>query len=404
MSGEDTLIPRFLGLIRIKTRMGRNIRLVVMNNLMPRAHKIHKIYDIKGSTLGRWATEEEKRRPHVTLKDLDLKHELALPPWMLEKFQKQVDDDCGWLRMLGIMDYSLLMLVRAVPMRRAHVPCTCRARAVRTPCAHRAHAVRTHSSRPSSDPRRTPEALRGPHCSHGHTPALAAHPPWPPRSPRPGRTRSPGRTSAPAAPQMHFKRGLQSERETDAEYEDSDSGREHGGGPRAASATELGSRSSTVRGMSMSSVSVSVDELSSYSYESPSSPRTMGAASSCSVPAMLEAAAAGAASVATSTSAAPSDDTPRPSRSRRFRLPGKAAARRSRSEDGDSDSDDEASVIIGGGSSASNLPRLNDADLAQARMHACMHVCTRPRPRPCLRPRTSHTSVSRMQIRSRMQL
>ena len=54
-SGEDTLIPRFLGLIRIKTRMGRNIRLVVMNNLMPHKHMIHKKYDIKGSTLGRWA-------------------------------------------------------------------------------------------------------------------------------------------------------------------------------------------------------------------------------------------------------------------------------------------------------------------------------------------------------------
>ena len=65
----------------------------------------------------------------MTLKDLDLKHELALPPWMLDKFQKQVNDDCGWLRSLGIMDYSLLMLVRAVLACRAVcVPCACRVR------------------------------------------------------------------------------------------------------------------------------------------------------------------------------------------------------------------------------------------------------------------------------------
>ena len=62
-SGEDTLIPRFLGLIRIKTRMGRNIRLVVMNNLMPHKHQIHKKYDLKGSTLGRWANPLPQAQP-----------------------------------------------------------------------------------------------------------------------------------------------------------------------------------------------------------------------------------------------------------------------------------------------------------------------------------------------------
>ena len=81
----------------------------------------------------------------MTLKDLDLKHELALPPWMLTKFQKQVNDDCGWLRSLGIMDYSLLMLVRAVvPCRAVCVPCACAsacacACACSASCTHPAH-------------------------------------------------------------------------------------------------------------------------------------------------------------------------------------------------------------------------------------------------------------------------
>ena len=121
MECEDTMIPRFFGLIRIKTRTGRNIRMVVMNNLMPLTHKVHEKYDLKGSTLGRWATDEEKRSPHVTLKDRDLNtihaSGLALPERSLKKMQEQVQADCQWLRQHHIMDYSLLLLLH-FPSRR----------------------------------------------------------------------------------------------------------------------------------------------------------------------------------------------------------------------------------------------------------------------------------------------
>ena len=121
MECEDTMIPRFFGLIRIKTRTGRNIRMVVMNNLLPLTRKVHEKYDLKGSTLGRWATDEEKRSPHVTLKDRDLntKHEggLALPERSLKKMQEQIQNDCQWLRQHHIMDYSLLLLLH-FPSRR----------------------------------------------------------------------------------------------------------------------------------------------------------------------------------------------------------------------------------------------------------------------------------------------
>ena len=49
-----------------------------MNNLRPEDLPVHEKFDLKGSTLGRYASEEERRDPNVTLKDLDLKHELAL--------------------------------------------------------------------------------------------------------------------------------------------------------------------------------------------------------------------------------------------------------------------------------------------------------------------------------------
>ena len=104
MRSRDTLIPRFLGLIRIKTAAGRNIRMVVMNNLMPDDVPIHEKYDLKGSTLGRWATAAERRDVNVTLKDLDFKHTLGLPQKTHDALIAQFESDCAWLRLLGIMD------------------------------------------------------------------------------------------------------------------------------------------------------------------------------------------------------------------------------------------------------------------------------------------------------------
>ena len=119
MRSANTLLPRFLGLIRITTSRGRNIRLVVMNFLQPEDHHVHEKFDLKGSTLGRWATDVEKRDPNVTLKDLDFKHNLQLPPKRLAVLNAQVEADCQWLRMLRIMDYSMLVMLhfpaRAVP-------------------------------------------------------------------------------------------------------------------------------------------------------------------------------------------------------------------------------------------------------------------------------------------------
>ena len=180
---------------------------------------------------------------------------------------------------------------------------------------------------------------------------------------------APTLTATPTLTQMHFKG--QADRETDADYEDSDSHRDGygsngygsnggGSGSRLPTPTALSNEArgagSTVR---FNQTASNVEEAAGY--ESPcGSPQMLGT-TSCSVPAMLEAAAAGAASVV----AAPSIgvEVVQTSRKSRFRLPGKVIAR-SRSEDGDSDSDDEASASVG--ASASNLPRLNDSDLAQA--------------------------------------
>ena len=50
---------------------GINIRLVVMNNVLPRAIKMHYKYDLKGSTYKRRASRKEREKACPTYKDLD---------------------------------------------------------------------------------------------------------------------------------------------------------------------------------------------------------------------------------------------------------------------------------------------------------------------------------------------
>lgn len=112
MRCENSLLPRFFGLLRITTASSRNIRMVVMNNLMPERVYIYEKYDLKGSTLGRYATTAERSEgANCTLKDLDFKHSFAMDPRYYDIFCAQLETDCGWLKVLGIMDYSMLTML-----------------------------------------------------------------------------------------------------------------------------------------------------------------------------------------------------------------------------------------------------------------------------------------------------
>ena len=111
MRSENTLLPRFFGLIRITTASHRRIRLVIFNNLLPQTFSIHEKYDLKGSTLGRYATKEERDDPNVTLKDLDFDKQLLFSHKSHAMLKGQIESDLAWLRALQIMDYSLLLLL-----------------------------------------------------------------------------------------------------------------------------------------------------------------------------------------------------------------------------------------------------------------------------------------------------
>ena len=65
-----TLLPKFYGLYCVQSG-GKNIRVVVMNNVLPRVVKMHLKFDLKGSTYKRRASTKEKEKSIPTYKDLD---------------------------------------------------------------------------------------------------------------------------------------------------------------------------------------------------------------------------------------------------------------------------------------------------------------------------------------------
>lgn len=72
---KRTLLPKFYGLYCIQAG-GKNIRIVVMNNLLPRAVPMHLKYDLKGSTYKRRASPKERTKSLPTYKDLDFIQDL----------------------------------------------------------------------------------------------------------------------------------------------------------------------------------------------------------------------------------------------------------------------------------------------------------------------------------------
>lgn len=107
-----TLLPKFYGLYCVQAG-GKNIRIVVMNNLLPRSVKMHLKYDLKGSTYKRRASPKERDKSFPTYKDLDFMQDvpdgLFLDPDMFSALCKTIQRDCLVLQSFKIMDYSLLV-------------------------------------------------------------------------------------------------------------------------------------------------------------------------------------------------------------------------------------------------------------------------------------------------------
>ncbi|XP_024123873.1 phosphatidylinositol 4-phosphate 5-kinase type-1 alpha isoform X1 [Oryzias melastigma] len=109
---KRTLLPKFYGLYCVQAG-GKNIRIVVMNNLLPRIVPMHLKYDLKGSTYKRRASPKEREKAVPTYKDLDFIQDmpdgLLLEADNYNALCKTIQRDCLLLQSFKIMDYSLLM-------------------------------------------------------------------------------------------------------------------------------------------------------------------------------------------------------------------------------------------------------------------------------------------------------
>merc|ERR1719203_1193921 len=56
-----TLLPKFFGMYTYHANQ-KNIRLIVMNNILPSSIKMHLKFDLKGSTYKRKASKHEKKK------------------------------------------------------------------------------------------------------------------------------------------------------------------------------------------------------------------------------------------------------------------------------------------------------------------------------------------------------
>ncbi|XP_061190138.1 phosphatidylinositol 4-phosphate 5-kinase type-1 alpha-like isoform X2 [Saccostrea echinata] len=107
-----TLLPKFYGFYCYQCG-GKNIRFVVMNNLLPSSVKLHEKYDLKGSTYKRKASKAERKKSSPTLKDLDFLNNnpegILLEKDKYDALIKTIQRDCRVLESFKIMDYSMLL-------------------------------------------------------------------------------------------------------------------------------------------------------------------------------------------------------------------------------------------------------------------------------------------------------
>lgn len=109
---KRTLLPKFFGLYNYQSG-GKNIRITVMNNLLPSTIEYHEKYDLKGSSYKRHASHEERQKAHPTYKDVDFQNHhpegITLPADVYDQLMTTVKRDVTVLKSFGIMDYSLLV-------------------------------------------------------------------------------------------------------------------------------------------------------------------------------------------------------------------------------------------------------------------------------------------------------
>ncbi|KAL2503523.1 Phosphatidylinositol 4-phosphate 5-kinase 1 [Abeliophyllum distichum] len=107
---ENSLVTKFYGVHCVKPVGGVKTRFIVMGNLFCSEYRIHRRFDLKGSSHGRTTDKPEGEIDETTtLKDLDLNFVFRLQSNWYQELIKQIHRDCEFLEAERIMDYSLLV-------------------------------------------------------------------------------------------------------------------------------------------------------------------------------------------------------------------------------------------------------------------------------------------------------
>ncbi|EDO35742.1 predicted protein [Nematostella vectensis] len=107
----NTLLPQYLAMYRV-TVDGKESYMLVMTSVFSTRLKIHKKYDLKGSTVDRQASLKEKTRDNPTFKDNDFTKDnvkLVIGDEAKAVLVERIKADVEFLISLNIMDYSLLV-------------------------------------------------------------------------------------------------------------------------------------------------------------------------------------------------------------------------------------------------------------------------------------------------------
>lgn len=111
-----TLLPHFVGHHSIRIPgVPTKLTFVIMCNVFATPNKIHEKFDLKGSTVGRFATKLERKKVTCTKKDLDINRPILVGSKRREILMQQVTVDCDFLRKCCVMDYSFLLGIHVLP-------------------------------------------------------------------------------------------------------------------------------------------------------------------------------------------------------------------------------------------------------------------------------------------------
>ncbi|GAB0096703.1 phosphatidylinositol 5-phosphate 4-kinase type-2 alpha [Sergentomyia squamirostris] len=107
----NVLLPQYLGMYRL-TVDGVQSYFVVMRNVFSSHLKVHRKFDLKGSTVEREASDKELEKQLPTLKDNDFIKsgiKILIGDEAKEKLLATLNADVDFLTKLHLMDYSLLL-------------------------------------------------------------------------------------------------------------------------------------------------------------------------------------------------------------------------------------------------------------------------------------------------------